>query len=78
MFCQGKQGISAPSTSLWSEHYHSGIYSPGTHSGKLPPLSGDIGNPVSRRLVETPSRPSSVISLPVSVITHTEHGRPQV
>ena len=38
----------------------------------------DIGNPVSRRLVNILSRPSSVITPPVSVISHTEHSGPQV
>ena len=35
-------------------------------------------NPVSRRLVDTSSRPPSVTSPPVSVTKHTEYGRPQV
>ena len=70
-FCLRKQGLSVPNTSFQSEHCPSGIYSPGTYSGSLPPSSGDIVNPVSRRLANTSSRP-------VSVITHTEHGRPQV
>ena len=66
------------STSLRSEHCPSGIYSPGTYSGSLPPQSRDIGNSVSRRLVDTSHRPPSITSPPVPVITHTEHGRPQV
>ena len=74
-FCLPKQGISV-STSLPSEHCPSGIYSLGTHSGSLPPLSGDIHNPVSRQLVDTPPRLLSVFTPPVSVITNTEHGRP--
>ena len=36
------------STSLQSEHCPSGIYSPGTYSGSLPPSSRDIGNSISR------------------------------
>ena len=67
-FCLPKQGISV-STSLPSENCPSGIYSLGTHSGSLPPLSGDIHNPVSRQLVDTPPRLSSVFTPPVSVIT---------
>ena len=74
-FCLRKQGISV-STSLPSEHCPSGIYSHGTHNGSLPPLSGDIRNPVSRQLVDTPPRLSSVFTPPVSVITNTELGRP--
>ena len=72
MFCLQKQGMSVSSTSLQSEHCPSGIYSPGTHSGSLPPSSGDS---VSRRLADSSSRPSSVITSPVSVTTYTEHGR---
>ena len=76
MFCLRKQSISVSSTSLRSEHCCSGIYSPGTYNGSLPPLTRDIGNPVSRRLANTSSRPSSVITPPVSVIAYNEHGRP--
>ena len=78
-FYRRKQGISVLlSTSLQSEHCPSGIYSFGAHSGSLPPSSGDISNPISRRLVNTPPRLSSFILPPVSVSKHTEHGRPQV
>ena len=56
-----------PSTSLRSEQCPSGIYSPGTYSGSLPPSSRDIGNPISRRLVDISPRPPSVTSSPVSV-----------
>ena len=47
-FCLQKQGISILSTSLWSQHCRSGIYSSGAHSGSLPPPSGDINNSISR------------------------------
>ena len=60
----------------WDIRLHE--HMPGTYSDSLPPSSGDIGNPVSRRLVNTSSRPSRVITPPVSVIAHTEHGGPQV
>ena len=43
-FCLRKQGISVSSTCIWSEHCPSGIYSPGAHSGSLPPSSRDFGN----------------------------------
>ena len=78
LVCFQKQGISVLSTSLRSEHCPSGIYSFGAHSGSLPPSSGDIGNPISRRLVNTPPRPSSFITPLASVSEHTEYGRPQV
>ena len=49
----------------------------GAHSGSLPPSSADIGNPISRRLVNTPPRLLSFITPQVSANKHTEHGRPQ-
>ena len=58
--------------------YPSGIYSSGAQIGSFPPLLGDIGNYISQRLVNTPPRPSSFITPPVSVRKHTEHGRPQI
>ena len=61
MFCLPKQGISVPSNFLWSKPCPSGIYLSGAHSGSLPPLSGDIGKPMSRGLVNTPPRPSSLL-----------------
>ena len=63
---------------LRTELCHSGIYSPGTYSGSLPPSSRDIGNPISRRLVDTSPRPPSITLPPVSVIKHTEYGWPQI
>ena len=77
-FCLRKQGISVSSTSLQSEHCPSGIYLPKTYSGSLPPSSRDIGNSISRRLVDTSPRLPSVTSPPVSVTKHTEYGRPQI
>ena len=55
-----------------------GIHPPGTYSGSLPPLSRDISNSISRRLVDTSSRPPSFTSPPVSVTKRTEYGRPRV
>ena len=77
-FCLRKQGIPVLSTSILSEHCPSGIYPPGTYSGSLPPSSRDIGHSISRRLVDTSSRPPSVTLPSVLVAKHTEHGRPQV
>ena len=77
-FCLRKQGIPVSSTSLRSEHCPSGIYSPGAYSGSLTPSSRDIGNPISRQLVNTSPRPPSITSPPVSVIKHTEYGWPQI
>ena len=77
LFCLRKQGILVSSTSLQSEHCPSGTYSPGTNSDSLPPSSRDIGNSISRRLVDTLPRPPSVTSPPVSVTKQTKYGRPQ-
>ena len=71
-----KQSIPVSSTSLRSKHCPPGIYTPGTYSGSLPASARDIGNSISRRLVDTSSR--SVTSPPVSVTKHTEYGGPQV
>ena len=54
--CFRKQGISVPSTQ--SEHSPSGVYSFGAHCCRLPPSSGDIGNPIPRPLASPPSRPA--------------------
>ena len=51
---------------LQSEHCPSGTYSPGTNSDSLPPR--DIGNSISKRLVDTLPRPPSVTSPPVQDI----------
>ena len=76
-FCLRKQGISVLRTSLWSGHCPSGISSSGAHNGSLPPSSGDIGNPISRIMVNTSPRPSSFTMPPVSVTRYTGPGRPQ-
>ena len=55
-FCLRKQGMPVLSTSLQSEHCPSGIYSSGVHSLSLPQSLGDISNPISQRLVNTPPR----------------------
>ena len=70
--------IPVSSTPLRSEYCPPGMYTPGAYSGSLPPSSRDISNSISRRLVDTLPRPSSITSPPVSVIRHTEYGRPQV
>ena len=66
-FCFRKQGIPVLSTSLRSEQCPAGIFSCGAHSSSLPPSSRDIGNPISRQLVNTTPRPSSLTLPPVSV-----------
>ena len=61
-------------TSVWTLPPPPGIHSPGTYSGSLHPLSRDISNSISRRLVDTSSRQPSFTSPPVSVTKHTEYG----
>ena len=70
--CLQKQGLSVLSTSLRSEHGPSGIYSVGAYRDVLPPLSGDFGDFLTRRLVSSPSRPSSVTSPSVSASKHVK------
>ena len=70
--CLRKQGLSVPSTHFRSEHSPSGLYSFGAYRNRLPPPSGDFGYSISRRLVSSPSRPSSSTLPSVSA---TEYGR---
>ena len=41
-----------------SEHSPSGFYSFGAHGDRIPAPSGDLGDTISRRLVDSPPRPS--------------------
>ena len=70
--CLRKQGLSVPSTPFRSEHSPSGLYSFGAYRNRLPPPSGDFCYSISRRLVSSPSRPSSSTLTSVSA---TEYGR---
>ena len=49
-------------TSLRSEHSPSGFHSFGAHGDRLPPSSRDLGYALSRRLTDSPFRPSSLLT----------------
>ena len=72
--CLRKQGLSVLSTSLWSEHSPSDLYSSGAYCDRLPPSSGDFSYPLPRRLVRAPSRWSSVTQPPVSATRYAITG----
>ena len=74
LVCFRKQSLSIPSTSLQSEHSPSGVYSFGTHCGRLPPSSGDFGYSIPQGLVSSTSRPSSSTLPSVSAIEHARPG----
>ena len=58
--CLRKQGLPVSGTSLRSEHSPSGLYSFGAHSGRLPSSSRGLGCALSRRLADSPSKPTSL------------------
>ena len=72
--CLRKQGLSVLSTSLWSEHSPSDLYSSGAYCDRLPPSSGDFSYPLPRRLVSAPSRWSSVTQPQVSATRYAKTG----
>ena len=54
-----KQGVPVSSATIRSEHSPSGFYSFGAHGDGLPAPSRDLCDTISRRLVNSPPRPSS-------------------
>ena len=54
-----KQGVPVSSATIRSEHSPSGFYSIGAHGDRLSAPSGDIGDTISRRLVNSAPRPPS-------------------
>ena len=62
-------------TSLQSEHSPSGFYSFGAHGGRLPPSSRDLGCALSRRLADSPSRPTSLATSSGPAFRNAGHGR---
>ena len=54
-----KQGLPVSSTTIRSKHSPSGFHSFGAHSVSIPTPSRDLGDTISRRLVNSPPRPSS-------------------
>ena len=55
-----KQGLPVSGTSLRSEHSPSDFHSFGAHGDRLPPSSRDLSCALSRRLADSPSRPTSL------------------
>ena len=56
-----KQGVSVSGDTIWSEHSPSGFYSIGAHGDRLSAPSRDLGDTISRRLVDSPPRSQSFI-----------------
>ena len=56
-----KQGVPVSSTTIRSKHSLSGFYSFGAHGDSIPAPSGGLGDTISRRLVDSPPRPSSFV-----------------
>ena len=54
-----KQGVPVSSATVRSEHSPSGFYSIGAHGDRLSATSGDLGDTISRRLVDSQPRPSN-------------------
>ena len=67
-----EQGVPVSGATLRSEHSPSGFYSIGAHSDRLSSPSGDLGDTVSRRLVNSPPGPPS--STPTSGSAHKYAG----
>ena len=67
-----KQGVPVSSATIRSEHSPSGFYSIGAHGDRLSSPSGDLGDTISRRLVNSPPRPLS--STPTSSSAHRYAG----
>ena len=58
-FAFREQGVPVSGATLRSEHRHSGFYSIGAHGDRLSSPSGDLGDTISRRLVNSPPGPPS-------------------
>ena len=54
-----EQSVPVSGATLRSEHRHSGFYSIGAHGDRLSSPSGDLGDTISRRLVNSPPGPPS-------------------
>ena len=55
-----KQGVPVSSATIQSEHNPSGFYSFGAHGDRISAPSGDLGDTISRLLVDSPPRPPSL------------------
>ena len=67
-----KQGVPVSGATIRSEHSPSGFYSIGAHGDRLSSPSGDLGDTISRRLVNSPPGPPS--STPTSSSAHKYAG----
>ena len=68
-----KQGVPVSSATVRSEHGPSSFHSIGPHGDRLPALSEDLGDTISGRSVDSPSRPQSFTPTSSSAI---EYARP--
>ena len=66
-----KQGVPVSGTTIRSKHSPSSFYTFGAHGDSIPAPSGDLGDTISGRLVNSPPRPSSFITTSGSAIKHT-------
>ena len=57
-----KQGVPVPSTTVRSKHSPSSFYLFGAHGDSIPAPSRGLGDTISRRLVDSPPRPSSFVT----------------
>ena len=70
-----KQGVPVSSTSVRSKHSASSVYSFGAHGDSIPAPSGNLGDTISRRLVDSPPRPSSFVATSGSANKYARPGR---
>ena len=68
--CLRKQGVPVSSTTVQSKHSPSSFYTFGAHGDSIPAPSGDLGDTISGRLVNSPPRPSSFITTSGSAIKY--------
>ena len=65
-----KQGVPVSSTAVRSKHSPSNFYSFGAYGDSIPAPSGDLGDTISGRLVNSPPGPSSFITTSGSAIRY--------
>ena len=73
--CLRKQGVPVSGATIRSEHSPSGFYSFGAHSDRLFTPSGNLGDTISRRLVNSPPRPPSFTLSSGSALKHAGPSR---
>ena len=70
-----KQGVPVSSTTIRSKQSPSSFYSFGARGDSIPAPSGDLGDTISRRLVNPPPRPSSFVATSGSANKYARPGR---